>query len=122
VCMYECIYVCILLIVLTGRPIGSSRPTLCMRLRLSIPNTQIFGPILPIMEVSSVEDAVAFVNANDKPLALYVFSNEPKVCDKFIGSTSSGSALQNDCLMQGIVMRLLGHCGGMSSPRARASL
>jgi aldehyde dehydrogenase (NAD+) len=73
----------------------------CVRSCTFSPPSQIFGPLLPIMEVKNVAEAVAYVNANDKPLALYVFSNDQKVCDTFINSTSSGSALQNDCLMQG---------------------
>lgn len=35
---------------------------------------EIFGPILPIVNVSGVKEAIDFINAREKPLALYVFS------------------------------------------------
>lgn len=40
---------------------------------------EIFGPILPILTVTSVDDAIAFINARERPLALYVFSSHKKV-------------------------------------------
>jgi len=67
---------------------------------------EIFGPILPILSVSSIDEAIDFVNARDKPLALYVFSNNAKNADKVLEKTSSGSALVNDCLMQAAVASL----------------
>jgi len=60
---------------------------------------EIFGPILPIMTVDSVDAAVKFINKNDKPLALYVFSNNTKVCEQVLQQTSSGGAIANDTLM-----------------------
>lgn len=40
---------------------------------------EIFGPILPIITIDSLEKAIEFVNRGEKPLALYVFSNESSV-------------------------------------------
>lgn len=40
---------------------------------------EIFGPILPILTVETLEEAINFVNAREKPLALYAFSDEPQV-------------------------------------------
>ena len=40
---------------------------------------EIFGPVLPILTVRSVEEAIEFINRREKPLALYVFSNNKKV-------------------------------------------
>ena len=37
---------------------------------------EIFGPVLPVLATDGVDDAVAVVNADDKPLALYVFSED----------------------------------------------
>jgi acyl-CoA reductase-like NAD-dependent aldehyde dehydrogenase len=37
---------------------------------------EIFGPILPVIPVDSVDDAIAAINAHDKPLALYVFAED----------------------------------------------
>lgn len=40
---------------------------------------EIFGPVLPIVTVKSVEEAIEFINRREKPLALYVFSNNKQV-------------------------------------------
>ncbi|NXV91661.1 AL3A2 dehydrogenase, partial [Calonectris borealis] len=40
---------------------------------------EIFGPVLPILTVKSVDEAIEFINHREKPLALYVFSNNKKV-------------------------------------------
>lgn len=52
---------------------------------------EIFGPILPIVSVSSVDAAIDYINAGDKPLALYVFSRSPRVRRAFRTRTSSGA-------------------------------
>lgn len=52
---------------------------------------EIFGPILPIIPVYSVDDAIDFINAGDKPLALYVFTNRKDVRQRFLRDTSSGA-------------------------------
>jgi aldehyde dehydrogenase (NAD+) len=51
---------------------------------------EIFGPILPLVEVSGVDDAIDFINAREKPLALYVFTNRAQTKRRFIRDTSSG--------------------------------
>ena len=40
---------------------------------------EIFGPLLPIITVSGVDEAIQFINEREKPLVLYVFSNDNKV-------------------------------------------
>lgn len=40
---------------------------------------EIFGPLLPIITVSGVDEAIQFINEREKPLVLYVFSNNNKV-------------------------------------------
>lgn len=40
---------------------------------------EIFGPIMPIVCVRSLEEAIQFINHREKPLALYVFSQNDKV-------------------------------------------
>lgn len=40
---------------------------------------EIFGPVLPIVTVSDMDDAIRFVNEREKPLALYIFCNDKKV-------------------------------------------
>lgn len=52
---------------------------------------EIFGPILPVVTVDSVDDAIGFISSGDKPLALYVFSDSAKVRRRFLTETSSGA-------------------------------
>lgn len=52
---------------------------------------EIFGPILPLIEVSGVDDALAFVSGRDKPLAAYVFSGDAAVRRRWEAETSSGA-------------------------------
>jgi aldehyde dehydrogenase (NAD+) len=59
---------------------------------------EIFGPILPVFSVKSLDEAIDFVNRRDKPLALYVFSKDKQVAERVLTSTSSGGVCVNDCL------------------------
>jgi aldehyde dehydrogenase (NAD+) len=59
---------------------------------------EIFGPILPVVSVNSIDEAIQYVNAREKPLALYIFSNDTSVAEKVLYQTSSGGALVNDIL------------------------
>ncbi len=52
---------------------------------------EIFGPILPILTVANADEAIAFVNARPKPLALYVYSANKSVRRAFETQTSSGA-------------------------------
>ena len=60
---------------------------------------EIFGPILPVIGVGSVDEAIAFVNGRPKPLALYVFTGDKQVADAVLGQTSSGGACVNDVVI-----------------------
>ncbi|MGW1601699.1 aldehyde dehydrogenase family protein [Streptomyces eurythermus] len=51
---------------------------------------EIFGPILPIVTVSGPDEAIAFINDRDKPLALYVFSESDETRARIAAETSSG--------------------------------
>lgn len=52
---------------------------------------EIFGPILPLIEVENLDDALTFVSGRDKPLAAYVFSDDGAVRKRWITETSSGA-------------------------------
>jgi aldehyde dehydrogenase (NAD+) len=52
---------------------------------------EIFGPILPIIRVADLDEAIAFVNARDKPLALYAFTASDRTRQRLITETSSGA-------------------------------
>ncbi|XP_029997441.1 aldehyde dehydrogenase family 3 member B1 [Sphaeramia orbicularis] len=57
---------------------------------------EIFGPILPIITVESLEKGIEFINCREKPLALYVFSDESSVINMVLEKTSSGGFVSND--------------------------
>ena len=59
---------------------------------------EIFGPLLPIISVESVNEAINFINSREKPLALYYFGKY-KTGIEVIGKTSSGGACINDTIM-----------------------
>ncbi|NWR54881.1 AL3A2 dehydrogenase, partial [Bucorvus abyssinicus] len=60
---------------------------------------EIFGPVLPILTVKSVDEAIEFINRREKPLALYVFSNNKELIKRVISETSSGGVTGNDVIM-----------------------
>jgi len=60
---------------------------------------EIFGPVLPVLTISSLDDAIMFINGRDKPLALYLFTNSRKSIDRVIGEVSYGGGCVNDTLM-----------------------
>ena len=61
---------------------------------------EIFGPVLPILKVPDVSEAIRFVNAREKPLALYLFSNDERVQQEVLERTSSGGVCVNGTLLQ----------------------
>jgi aldehyde dehydrogenase (NAD+) len=64
---------------------------------------EIFGPILPVLEVSDVQEAIEFVNARPSPLGIYLFSEDRSTIEYILNSTTSGGAVVNDCALQPIV-------------------
>lgn len=56
---------------------------------------EIFGPILPVISVPSVDSATAFVNRHAKPLALYVFARDEDAQDQILAKTSAGGTTLN---------------------------
>lgn len=65
----------------------------------SVMEDEIFGPILPIIAYGNLREAIAFINARPKPLALYIFTKNDKKVDRVIAETSSGGVCVNDTLM-----------------------
>ena len=60
---------------------------------------EIFGPILPILEYSSLDEALTYVINKDKPLALYYFSEDSTSIEKVLNSTTSGGVTINDTII-----------------------
>ncbi len=63
-------------------------------------NEEIFGPILPIVEYENINEIIKFINLKEKPLAIYLFSNNQKIINLIIKETSSGGLVINDCMIQ----------------------
>ncbi len=59
---------------------------------------EIFGPILPILAVSGVDEAVRFVNQRPRPLALYYFDDDGRRVEDVLARTTSGGASVNATL------------------------
>ena len=65
----------------------------------AIMSDEIFGPILPILSFTDLQEVIGFVNARPKPLALYIFANSDNVVDEVISQTSSGGVCVNHSLL-----------------------
>ncbi|KAF5379237.1 hypothetical protein D9615_006047 [Tricholomella constricta] len=65
----------------------------------SLMSEEIFGPLLPIVPVEDVDEAIAFINARDHPLALYVFSQNAHFKEKVFNNTQSGAAIANETVI-----------------------
>ena len=76
-------------------------PTLMLNpeLESGVMQEEIFGPVLPIVEVDNMSDAIRFVKDREKPLALYLFSNNQKNIDAVSQQTSAGSMCINDAVI-----------------------
>ncbi|KAJ8251534.1 hypothetical protein GJAV_G00222370 [Gymnothorax javanicus] len=83
---------------------------------------EIFGPILPILSIQTLEEGISFMNRQEKPLALYVFSDETKVVTTVLEQTSSGGFCSNDGIvhmtLQGLPFGGVG-ASGMGSYHGR---
>lgn len=60
---------------------------------------EIFGPILPVLSVESMSEAICFAGKRPKPLALYVFTESRKNSGEVLLKTSSGGACVNDAIV-----------------------
>jgi aldehyde dehydrogenase (NAD+) len=67
---------------------------------------EVFGPILPILEIDSVEKVIDWVNSHPRPLGLYVFAEDDDVVDRILDATESGDAAVNDCSIQPLMPEL----------------
>lgn len=60
---------------------------------------EIFGPVLPIVPYRTLEDAIAYVNARPRPLALYVFDHDRGAVDRVLAETVSGGVSVNETIL-----------------------
>ena len=83
-------------------------PTVLVDVSVDSPIMQeeVFGPILPVLEISSVEAVVQWVNSRPTPLGLYVFAQDASVAERILGATRSGDAVVNDCALHPLIQEL----------------
>ncbi|PFH09756.1 aldehyde dehydrogenase (NAD+) [Collimonas sp. PA-H2] len=65
-----------------------------------IMSEEIFGPLLPIISFTELNTVIARINADPKPLALYMWSRKQANIDRVMQQTTSGGACINHCVVQ----------------------
>jgi aldehyde dehydrogenase (NAD+) len=92
---------------------------------------EIFGPVLPLLSYSSLDEVITYLNTKEKPLALYLFSTSRKKQKIVMMNTSSGAFLINDVILHiankhlpfgGVGASGLGRYHGKESLRAFSNL
>ncbi len=68
-------------------------------LDMRIMQEEIFGPVLPILPYRDIDEAIAYVNARPRPLALYFFGEDGPARRKILERTTSGNVTINDTVM-----------------------
>ena len=89
----------------------------------AIMQEEIFGPVLAVLPVSDIGEAIRFVNDRDKPLALYVFTSAEATAERVVELTSSGGVCVNHVMLHLAVPELpFGGVGpsGMGAYHGRA--
>ena len=81
---------------------------------LRIMQEEILGPILPVVPYDDVEEAVAAINAGERPLGFYVSGDDEDGVDRILGQVISGGAAVNTCALQGALPSLAFGGVGMS--------
>lgn len=76
---------------------------------------EIFGPLLPVFAYGDLRKVLEYINGREKPLALYVFSEDKKIVKEILAKTSSGGVSVNDTISHIINPNLpfggVGHSG-----------
>ncbi|PCC72132.1 coniferyl-aldehyde dehydrogenase [Nannocystis exedens] len=69
---------------------------------MRVTREEIFGPILPIVPYDRTEEAIAYVNAGERPLALYYFGDDADEERRVVERTVSGGVTLNDVVFHGV--------------------
>jgi coniferyl-aldehyde dehydrogenase len=65
---------------------------------MGVMQEEIFGPLLPVITYRTLDEAIAYVNARPRPLALYYFDEDAHRVDEVLSRTISGGVTINDCI------------------------
>ena len=80
---------------------GKMAPTLVANVtpEMRLMQDEIFGPILPLVPYDSLDEAICYVNARPRPLALYYFGNFDDHIQRVLNETVTGGVTINDTLL-----------------------
>ena len=67
--------------------------------QMRIMQEEIFGPLCPVKTYGKLDEAIAYVNSKDRPLGLYLFTNDNAIQEKVLYSTISGGVTINNCVL-----------------------
>jgi coniferyl-aldehyde dehydrogenase len=81
-------------------PSGPFPPTLIVAANdsMRVMQAEIFGPILPVVTYSSFDEALSYINARPRPLALYYFDSNKSRIGTVLDRTTAGGVCINDCI------------------------
>jgi len=66
---------------------------------MALMQKEIFGPLLPVKTYQDLNQAIAYIKGRQRPLALYLFTNDLAIQEKVVFNTMSGGVCINDCAM-----------------------
>jgi coniferyl-aldehyde dehydrogenase len=84
-----------------GQKANKLPPTLVLKPKddMMIMKEEIFGPALPVKTYRSIDEVIDYVNAHERPLALYYFGNDEAERERVLSRTTSGGVTVNDVVM-----------------------
>jgi aldehyde dehydrogenase (NAD+) len=76
-------------------------PTIIDNVTMDHPAMQeeIFGPVMPVIGYDNFDEVINHINANERPLAMYLFSNDSKLKKRLMNETSSGAICVNETMV-----------------------
>jgi coniferyl-aldehyde dehydrogenase len=91
-----------------GEALASGRklaPTILIGVRddMLVMQEEIFGPVLPVVAYEELDDAIRYVNARPRPLALYYFDQDTRRAKHVLERTTSGGAAINETMLHAAV-------------------
>jgi coniferyl-aldehyde dehydrogenase len=84
-----------------GQPANKMPPSLVLNPTddMAIMKEEVFGPAMPVKTYRNIDEAIGYVNAHDRPLALYYFGYDADERERVLSRTTSGGVTVNDIMM-----------------------